>query len=251
MLLVRPKKKEEIDLMREAGHIVYRTHQYLKQYIKPGVTTKELDDKAAEYMKSQNAYPSCKGYEGFPANNCISINDQVVHGIPDDTKLKDGDIVTLDLCACYKGFHGDSAWTYPVGHISKEREKLLKLTEESLYEGLKQVKPGNKIGDIGHAIEKFAIANHLGVVKELCGHGIGKNLHEKPDVLNYGEANTGYMLKEGMTIAIEPMLTVGSPSIFIDDDNGWTIYTMDGSDSAHFEHTIVVTHDGYEILTKE
>ena len=245
------KTDEEISLIRDANQLVGQTLGELAKWVQPGISTQRLDQIAEEFIRDNGGIPGFKGYEGFPANNCISINDQVVHGIPDDTKLKDGDIVTLDLCACYKGFHGDSAWTYPVGHISKEREKLLKLTEESLYEGLKQVKPGNKIGDIGHAIEKFAIANHLGVVKELCGHGIGKNLHEKPDVLNYGEANTGYMLKEGMTIAIEPMLTVGSPSIFIDDDNGWTIYTMDGSDSAHFEHTIVVTHDGYEILTKE
>ncbi|CCY28083.1 MAG: type I methionyl aminopeptidase [Candidatus Faecisoma sp.] len=243
------KTEEEIELMRIAGKIVGDTHNYLKQFIKPGIRTKELDKLAYDYILSRDATPSFKGYMGFPGTVCISINDEVVHGIPSNRKLKEGDIVSIDIGACYKGYHGDSAWSYPVGKISKEKEYLLKHTEESLFEGLKEAKSGNRIGDISHAIENHAKKYHLGVVKELVGHGIGNCVHQKPDVPNYGKRGCGMELKSGMTIAVEPMLTLGSPKVFILDDD-WTIVTGDESPAAHFEHTILITDDGYEILTK-
>lgn len=248
--MITIKSKREIDLLRQAGKIVYLTHQYLLPYIKPGITTKELDKLAEEFIRSQDATPSFKGYEGFPCTLCTSINDQVVHGIPGNRKLKEGDIISIDIGACYKGYHGDSAWTYAVGKVSPSVEQLLKDTEQSLYEGLKMVKPGNHIGDIGHAIEAYAIDHHLGVVKELVGHGVGTSVHEDPDVPNYGKAGTGPILKEGMVIAIEPMLNLGSPDIYLCEDD-WTIETEDGLPSAHFEHTVAVTKDGYLILTGE
>lgn len=248
--MITLKSPREVDLMQIAGNIVYKTHQYLKPYIKAGITTQEIDDLADKYIRSQDAIPSCKNYQGYPAAICISVNDEVVHGIAGPRKLKNGDIVTLDICACYKGYHGDSAWSYPVGQIDEEKSHLMKYTEEALYVGLNQVKPGNRIGDIGSAISKFAKEHNLGVVKELCGHGIGQELHEEPNVPNYGITNTGVRLKEGMTIAVEPMLTAGSPSVEMLDDD-WTVVTKDGHPAAHFEHTVVVTKDGYKILTGE
>ena len=249
-MLIKIKSDREIELLRKAGHIVYLTHQYLKPYIKEGITTKELDTLAEKFILSQGATPSFKGYNGFPGSICTSINNQVVHGIPGKTKLKKGDIISIDIGACYKGYHGDSAWSYPVGEISDNKKYLLEHTEKSLYEGLQQVKPGNRIGDISHAIEEYANKYNLGVVKELVGHGVGSKLHEEPDVPNYGKAGTGPLLKEGMVIAIEPMLNLGSPDIYMLED-GWTIETDDYSPSAHFEHTVVVTKDGYKILTGE
>jgi len=248
--MIKIKTSREIDLLRQAGHIVYETHQYLRQYIKPGITTKELDTLAEDFMRSLGATPSCKGYQGFPATLCTSINEEVVHGIPSNRKLKNGDIISIDICACYKGYHGDSAWTYPVGIIDKQKQSLLKETESALYEGLKQVKAGNRIGDISYSIQKYAESHKLGVVKELVGHGVGKDLHEEPDVPNYGKKGTGPILKEGMVIAVEPMLNLGTADIYMRND-GWTICTDDDSPSAHFEHTVVVTKDGYEILTGE
>ena len=249
--MISIKSDYEISLMRKAGNIVYRTHQYLKPYVKPGITTKELDKLAYDFIISQGATPSFLNYEGFPASICTSINEEVVHGIPSKKrKLKEGDIIGIDIGACYKGYHGDSAWSYGVGKISKEKQYLLEHTEKALYEGLKQVKPGNRIGDIGYAIESYAKAHHLGVVKELVGHGIGSNVHEDPDVPNYGKKNTGIILKEGMCIAIEPMLNLGTAEVFILDDD-WTIITGDDKPSAHFEHSLVVTKDGYRILTGE
>lgn len=242
------KSDREIELMTIAGNIVYETHKYLKEYLKPGITTKRLDTLAEDFIISKGAIPSCKGFEGYPATLCTSINEEVVHGIPSNRKLKNGDIITLDICACYKGYHGDSAWTYAIGDISCDKEYLLEHTEKSLYEGLKQVKPGNRIGDISSAIEEYAKKHKLGVIKELEGHGIGTNLHEDPEVPNYGVKHTGPVLKKGMVIAVEPMLTLGSPEIVILDDD-WTIETKDYSPSAHFEHTVVVTDDGCKILT--
>ncbi len=248
--MIKIKSSREIDLLKHAGHIVYETHEYLKQYIKPGITTKELDTLAEEFIRSKGATPSCKGYEGYPATLCVSINEEVVHGIPGSRKLQDGDIVSIDICACYKGYHGDSAWTYAVGNIDKEKQYLMNHTEKALFEGLSKIKPGNRIGDISNAVQVYAESHKLGVVKELVGHGVGSDLHEEPDVPNYGKKGTGPILKEGMVIAVEPMLTLGSPDIYILDD-GWTILTDDDSPSAHFEHTVVVTKDGYEILTGE
>lgn len=248
--MITIKSEREIELLRIAGKIVYETHKYLQPYIKEGIKTKELDKLAEDFIRSKNATPSFKGYEGFPTALCISVNSEVVHGFPSDRILKNGDIVSIDIGACYKGYHGDSGWTYKVGKVSKEVEELLENTKTALYEGLKQVKPGNRIGDISNAIETYAKEHKLGVVKELCGHGVGSSVHEDPEVPNYGTKNTGPRLKKGMVIAIEPMLTLGKPDIYLHDNN-WTVDTLDGSPSAHFEHTIVVTNDGYEILTGE
>lgn len=246
--MITIKSKQEIELMRHAGYLVSLTHEYLKPFIKPGITTKELDNLAEKFIIKQGGVPSCKGYEGFPNTLCISINDEVVHGIPGKRKLKNGDIVTIDMVIGYRGYQGDAAWTYTVGNVTKEKKYLMEHTKKSLYEGLKQVKPGNHIGDISNAIETYATNHNLGVVKELVGHGIGTNMHESPDIPNYGKPQTGPKLKEGMTICIEPMLTLGSPEIGVLEDD-WTIVTQDGSTAAHYEHTIVVTKDGYEILT--
>ena len=248
--MITLKSKREIELLAIAGNIVYQTHKYLQPYIKEGIKTIELDKLAEDFIRSKDATPSFKGYEGFPYTLCISVNSEVVHGFPSDYVLKNGDIVSIDIGACYKGYHGDSAWTYKVGGVDKDVEFLLEHTEKSLFIGLEQIKPGNRVGDIGYAIEQYAKEHKLGVVKELCGHGVGTSVHEDPEVPNYGTKNTGARLKEGMVIAVEPMLTLGSPRIFI-HDNDWTIDTADGRPSAHFEHTVVVTADGYEILTGE
>ena len=246
--MINIKSDHEIELLRIAGNIVYQTHQYLKPFIKEGITTKELDTLAEDFIRSKGATPSCKGYHGFPATLCTSINDEVVHGIPSGRKLKNGDIITLDICACYKGYHGDSAWTYEVGEVSSDVKHLMKGTHEALFAGLSQVKPGNRIGDISNAVETVAKKYHLGVVRELCGHGVGHNLHEDPDIPNYGKAGTGPLIKEGMVFAVEPMLNLGDRDVCMLDD-GWTIVTYDEKPSAHFEHTVLVTKDGYEILT--
>ena len=246
--MITIKSEREIDLLRIAGNVVYKTHQYLKPFIKEGITTKELDKLGEEFIRSQGCTPSFKGYEGFPSALCISVNSEVVHGFPSDRRLKNGDIVTLDIGACWKGYHGDSGWTYAVGEISDDAKYIMEHTEKALFEGLKQVKPGNRIGDISYAIEKYAHEHNLGVVRELCGHGVGTDVHEDPEVPNYGLPNTGPKLKEGMVIAVEPMLTLGRPAVFLHDNN-WTVDTLDHSLSGHFEHTIVVTKDGYEILT--
>jgi len=242
------KSKREIELLEKAGHIVYLTHKYLEPLVKPGISTEELNRLGEEFIISQGATPSFKGYEGFPYALCISVNDEVVHGFPSKRKLKDGDIVSIDIGACYKGYHGDSAWSYKVGSITDEDKYLLEHTEKALYEGIKQVKPGNHIGDISNAIEVYATAHNLGIVKELVGHGVGTTVHEDPEVPNYGMAGKGPRLREGMVIAIEPMLTLGSPDIYV-DSNDWTVITDDGSRSAHYEHTVAVTSDGVKILT--
>ena len=248
--MITIKSKREIELLKIAGNIVYQTHQYLKPFIKEGITTKELDRLAEEFIRSHDATPSFKGYEGFPSTLCTSINSEIVHGFPSDRKLKNGDIISIDIGACYKGYHGDSGWTYTVGEVDKKTKELLKNTKKALFVGLEQVKPGNRVGDIGYAIEEYAHKHNLGVVRELCGHGVGTSVHEDPEVPNYGIPNTGPRLKEGMVIAVEPMLTMGSPRIYVHDNN-WTVDTEDGSLSAHFEHTVVVTKDGYQILTGE
>ena len=246
--MITIKSDYELSLMRKAGRIVYDTHQYLKPFIKEGITTGELDKLAHDYIISRDAYPSCLNYEGFPKSICISVNEEVVHGIPGKRKLKNGDIVTLDICACYKGYHGDSAWTYPVGEISDEKKYLLEHTKKALFEGLSKIKDGVRLGNVSNAIEEYANKHKLGVVRELTGHGIGTNLHEDPDVPNFGKKGTGPVLKKGMTIAVEPMLNLGTRKIYILDDD-WTIITGDNKPSAHFEHTVIVTEDGCEILT--
>lgn len=248
--MISIKSKREIELLKIAGNIVYKTHQHLIPFLKEGITTKELDKIAEDFIRSQGATPSFKGYQGFPGSICISINNQVVHGIPGKRKLKNGDIVSIDIGACFKGYHGDSAWTHPVGDISEEKRYLLEHTKNALFAGLSQIKPGNRIGDIGAAVEQYAKLHKLGVVEELVGHGVGSHLHEDPEVPNFGAPNTGPILKEGMVIAVEPMLNLGTKDIYMLDDD-WTIETADGKPSAHFEHTVVVTKDGYQILTGE
>lgn len=247
--MIAIKSEREIELMRKAGEIVGNTHQYLQQFIKPGITTKEIDTLANDFILKSDAKPSFKNLYGFPGTICISINEEVVHGIPSNRKLKNGDIVTLDIGACYKGYHGDSAWTYPVGKVTPEVANLLKQTEEALFNGLSVIKEGIRVGDIGFAVSETANKYQLGVVKELVGHGIGSEVHEDPDVPNYGRKGTGPILKEGMVIAVEPMLNLGSSEIYMLEDD-WTIVTADDLPSAHFEHTVLVLKNGYEILTK-
>ena len=246
--MITIKSQKEIELMKKAGYLVSLTHQYLKPFIKPGITTEELDELAEKFIREHDGIPSCKGYEGFPNTLCTSINDEVVHGIPGKRKLKNGDIITIDMVIGYHGYQGDAAWTYEVGDISDKKKYLMEHTKAALYEGIKQVHPGNHIGDISNAVETYAKKHKLGVVKELVGHGIGTEMHEDPDVPNYGKKGTGPVLKEGMVICIEPMLNLGSPDVAILDDD-WTIVTQDGLPAAHYEHTVLVTKDGYEILT--
>lgn len=248
--MINIKSTREIDLMKASGHLNYLAHEEIKKHIKPGITTNELDKIAYDFITKNGGYPSCLNYEGFPKSICVSINDEVVHGIPSNRKIKDGDVVSIDFCVLKDGYQSDSARTYIVGDVTDDVKALVENTEKALYVGLQEIKEGAKIGDIGAAIEAFATEHGLGVVRELVGHGIGTEMHEDPDVPNYGIKGTGPTLKAGMVIAVEPMLTLGKKDIGIMDDD-WTIVTQDGLPSAHFEHTVVVTKDGYEILTKE
>ena len=247
--MITIKSEREIELMRMAGMLVSEMHQFIKPYIKEGISTYELDQLCEKFILEHDAVPTCKGFEGYPATLCTSINQVVVHGIPHKQDiLKNGDIITIDVVIGYKGYQGDAAWTYAVGKISDEKKYLMEHTEKALYAGIEAVKPGNHIGDISYAVEKYAEAHHLGVVRELCGHGIGREMHEDPEVPNFGIPHTGPLLKPGMVICIEPMLTYGKRDVFLLNDE-WTIITQDGSDAAHFEHTVLVTEDGYEVLT--
>ena len=247
--MITIKSEREIELMRKAGMLVSEMHKYIKPFIKEGVTTLELDKLCEDFIVSHDAVPSCKGYEGFPCTLCTSVNEVVVHGIPNkNKKLKNGDIITIDVVIGYKGYQGDAAWTYAVGEIDDDKKYLMEHTEKALYEGLKQVKPGNRIGDISFAVQEYAEKHNLGIVRELCGHGIGKDMHEEPEVPNFGTPNTGARLKPGMVICIEPMLTFGHRNVWLLDDE-WTVVTQDGKPAAHYEHTVLVTEDGYEILT--
>ena len=243
------KSESELVLMREAGRIVAETHRLLAQAVRPGVTTAELDRIAEEFIPSRGATPSFKGYNGFPASICTSVNEELVHGIPSQRVLKEGDIISIDIGACYKGYHGDSAWTYPVGAISGEARRLLEVTERALYEGLAQAGPDVRLYTISHAIQKCVEDAGFSIVREYVGHGIGNRLHEEPQIPNYGTPGRGPRLKPGMTLAIEPMVNAGSRYVLTKED-GWTVVTADGKYCAHFEHTIAITADGFEILTK-
>ncbi|OUM95073.1 MAG: type I methionyl aminopeptidase [Thermobacillus sp. ZCTH02-B1] len=242
------KSAAELELMREAGRIVAETHRLLKQAIRPGVTTAELDRLAEAYIRSRGAVPSFKGYNQFPASICTSVNDELVHGIPGPRVLKEGDIISIDIGAQYRGYHGDSAWTYPVGEISEEHRRLLEVTERSLMEGLKHVKAGVRLYTVSHAIQRVVEEAGMSVVREYVGHGIGAKLHEEPQIPNYGIPDRGPRLKAGMTLAIEPMVILGERYVRTLEDN-WTVVTVDGTWCAHFEHTVAVTEDGCEILT--
>ncbi|ACJ80976.1 Methionine aminopeptidase [Bacillus cereus 95/8201] len=234
--------------MREAGRIVALTHQELKQHITPGITTKELDQIAEKTIQKYGATPSFKGYNGFPGSICASVNEELVHGIPGKRKLKEGDIISIDIGAKYNGYHGDSAWTYPVGNISESVQKLLDVTEKSLYLGLEQVKPGERLSNISHAVQTHAEENGFSIVREYVGHGIGQDLHEDPQIPHYGPPNRGPRLKPGMVICVEPMVNQGRRYVKTLSDD-WTVVTVDGKWCAHFEHTIALTEAGYEILT--
>lgn len=235
--------------MREAGRIVAMTHQELKKHIAPGMTTRELDRIAEEFITSRDAFPSFKGYNGFRGSICASVNNELVHGIPGDRVLNEGDIISIDIGAKYNGYHGDSAWTYAVGKIDENSQRLLDVTEESLYQGLKEAKPGERLSNISHAIQKYVEANGFSIVREYVGHGVGQDLHEDPDIPHFGLPNKGPVLKPGMVLAIEPMVNAGSRYVKTLADD-WTVVTVDGKWCAHFEHTIAITETGFEILTK-
>lgn len=247
--MITIKNDHEIELMREAGRIVALTHQEIKKHLVPGITTKELDAIAEKTIRHYGAVPSFKGYEGFPASICTSINQVVVHGIPGSQALKDGDLIAIDIGANYQGFHGDSAWSYAIGTPTPLVSKLLDVTEKALFLGLAQVKPGNRVTDISHAIQTFVESHGFSLPRDLTGHGVGRQLHEDPIIPNFGAPNRGMALRQGMTIAIEPMVNVGTHQTRVRSD-GWTVVTADGQLSAHFEHTVLITDTGYEILTQ-
>ena len=247
--MVYKRSEDEIKMISKSCQIVADTIDMLSEFVVPGVLISELDKKAENFIKSKGARPAFKGYMGFPSTLCISIEDAVVHGIPGDIELKEGQIVGIDCGAELNGYYGDHAKTFSVGKISNEKKKLMKVTEESLYKGIEKAVPGNFVGDIGHAVQTHAESNGFSVVRELVGHGIGENLHEEPQVPNYGIPSQGYKLHAGMCIAIEPMINLGGREIYTAKD-GWTILTADGKASAHFEHTIAILDDGPKILSK-
>lgn len=244
------KTVEEVRKMMVAGNIVAKCHSELKKKNLEGMSSIEIDLFVNKIIEENGAISIIKDYDGFPGYNCIAINDCVVHGIPGDQILQAGDIVGIDISVIVDGYVADSCWSYAVGDIKPEDEYLLEHTEKALFKGLETVKAGQSLGTLSYTIEKYAKRHNLGVVKELAGHGVGKNLHEDPMVPNYGKKNRGLKMETGLTIAVEPMLNFGSANIYLDEDN-WSVYSEDGSNSAHFEHTIVVINDGYEIITKE
>jgi len=242
------KTEEEIELVRKSSLLVAKTHAEIAGLIKPGITTLALDKIAEEFIRDNGGVPAFKGYGGFPNTLCMSPNDQVVHGIPDDRSLDNGEILSVDCGVVMNGYYGDSAFTYEVGEVDAETKQLLKVTKESLYKGIEKAVAGNRIGDIGYAVQSHAESFGYGVVRELVGHGVGRNLHESPEVPNHGRRGMGVMLKEGLVIAIEPMINMGTKRILQHND-GWTITTIDNKPSAHFEHTIVVRKGKAEILS--
>lgn len=246
--MITIKSAADIERMDAAGRIVEETLQLMGQLVRPGVTTKELDREAERFIRQKGAVPSFLNYQGYPASVCISVNEQVVHGIPGGYCLKDGDIVSVDVGAYLQGFHGDAARTFLVGTVSDEVQELVRVTRECFFDGLRYAKVGYRIGDIGAAIQQHAESHGYGVVRELIGHGIGRNLHEEPDVPNYGRAGRGVRLEKGMTIAIEPMINLGTERVYQLSD-GWTIVTADGKPSAHYENTIVITDGEPRLLT--
>jgi len=243
------KTREELKVLREAGKILAAVVEKLKCSLKSGVTTKIIDQKAEELIKAQKVIPAFKGYRGFPGCICLSINEEVVHGVPGERVLKDGDIASLDVGIIYKGYYSDMATTVGIGAIGPDLEKLLGVTSQSLFKGIEQARPNNHLSDVSHAIQTYVEANQFSVVREFVGHGIGKNLHEDPEIPNFGPPHQGPVLKEGMVLAIEPMVNAGQSATKISDD-GWTVTTEDGKPSAHFEHTIAIGKNGPEILTK-
>ena len=254
--MVYIKSKKEIELMREACKLTYLTYKELEKHIKPGISTYQLDQIAENFIISQNAIPAQKNYPSgvkgvpnFPSTLCISVNDEIIHGIPSKKViLKDGDVVSIDLVVLKNGFHGDAARTYIVGTPTKEKQRLVDVTQQAFFEGIKYAVPGNRVGDISHAIGEYVKQNGYSVLREFQGHGIGREMHEEPGIPNYGKAGKGLRLEPGMTLAVEPMVIAGSPNI-LELDDGWTIVSEDGSLTAHYENTILITEKEPEILT--
>ena len=245
------KSPREIALIKKAGSILADTFDYLKVHTRAGISTKELDELAESFIRSHGGIPTCKGYEGFPGAICISVNDTLLHGIPSKSIiLKDGDIVSYDICVTYEGYIADACRTFPVGDISSEAKRLLDTTKKCFFEAVKLVKPGVHLGDISQKIYETGTSEGYTLTRDYGGHGVGREMHEDPFVLNYGEKGTGPILKKGMVIAIEPMLNEGKVELYTLDD-GWTVKTLDGKLSCHYENTIAITDDGYEILTLE
>lgn len=242
------KSQREIKLMRHAGRLVARAHQIVQRNLEPGVTTQTINDEVDAFVRDNNGIPSFKGYRGFPASVCISINEELVHGIPGSRRLQKGDVVSVDIGVIYKGFHGDSAWTYIVGASDDETQRLLGVTEASLDAGIQQARAGHHLSDIGHAVQTVVEDAGFSIVREYVGHGIGRQMHEDPQIPNYGDPGQGPVLKAGMTLAIEPMVCQGDWHTRVLDDK-WTVISADRSLTAHFEHTIVVTEDGAQLLT--
>jgi len=246
--MVYYKSNQEIEIMKIAGKIVADCLCMLEEHIQPGVSTGKLDQLAEDFIRSHKALPGFKGYNGFPATLCTSINDEVVHGIPGDRVLQEGDLLSVDCGTIYQGYYGDHARSYPVGEVSKENQRLMDATLHSLTAGIEAAQPGGTLGDIGAAVQQVAESNGFSVVRSLVGHGIGRNLHEDPQVLNYGTAGKGMRLRPGLVLAIEPMVNAGTYDVYTKAD-GWTIVTRDKKNSAHFEHTVAITKEGPVVLT--
>ncbi|MBQ1623319.1 MAG: type I methionyl aminopeptidase [Bacteroidales bacterium] len=246
--MIRLKSEEEIALLRENALMVSKTLAEVGRHIEPGITTKELDVIAEKYIRSLGAEPGFLGYEGFPGTLCMSVNDVVVHGFPSGYKLKEGDIVSVDCGTIYRGYYGDSAYTFPVGKVSPRVQQLLDATKHSLELGIEQAVAGNRTGDIGEAVQSYCESLGFSIVRELVGHGVGRDMHESPEVPNYGRRGHGVKLHEGMVICIEPMVNAGRKEVYL-DDNGWAVHTADGAPSAHFEKTVAVRHGKAEVLT--
>lgn len=246
--MIHYKTSEEIELIKESADILGRAHGEVAKLIKPGINTLKLDKLAEEFIRDNGGVPSFKNYNGFPFTLCVSPNEQVVHGFANERELKDGDILSIDCGVFYKGFHSDSAYTYAVGDVKEEVKQLLKVTKESLYKGIESAVVGNRTGDVGFAVQHYVETFGYTVVRELVGHGVGRELHEAPEVPNYGKRGRGTKLKEGMVIAIEPMINLGKKDV-VQESDGWTIRTKDRAPSAHFEHTVAITKAGPEVLT--
>lgn len=247
--MINRKSRDEIKRMKHAGYIVALVHQKMKELVVPGISTKELDEIAMKIIKENRAIPTFLGYSGFPACICTSINEQVVHGIPSEKAiLKEGDIIAIDVGATYGGMVGDSAWSYRVGKVSPEVDKLMKTTEESLFAGIEQMRPGNVLDDISKAVEAVAVREGYGIVRQYGGHGVGHEMHEDPFLFNYSVGDNT-LIKSNMAIAIEPMLNLGCDDVVVNEEDGWTVSTKDGKPSAHFEHTVIATDDGPIITT--
>ncbi|MCY6483476.1 type I methionyl aminopeptidase [Clostridium aestuarii] len=242
------KKSKEIEYMRHSGRVVGKTLAKLQEYVKPGITTGELDRIAEEYIRSQNAIPSFKGYYGFPASICASVNNEVVHGIPGKKVLQEGDIISIDCGAILNGYHGDAARTFAVGKISKEAEDLIKITKKSFFKGIEKAIIGNRLSDISSEIQKYAESHGYSIVRDYVGHGIGTQMHEDPEIPNFGVSGRGPKLVEGMVLAIEPMVNIGKYNVRVQQNN-WTVVTEDGTLSAHYENTVAILNDGPELLT--